>query len=226
MSLNSTRFRNWVNQKMGQKSLLEEQIEDARIEHKEKQEEYDDLTKARWLLAEASKLTQVKIRGYMESLVTMAINAVFEHRDLKFLVDFDIKRNKSECFLRVQEGDWEPYIPKEDEGGGIIDVISFALRVVLWSLEEPRSRALFYLDEPGKWVGRELVDRFGQMIREVSEKLKIQIIMNTHEEELAVIGDRKFFTEHKDGMSSVVQAELMDNRTPVEKVIKKRKRLG
>ena len=48
------------------------------------------------------------------------------------------KRNKLECRPVVMEGDYE-YTAKDEMGGGIIDIISFAFRVVLWSLESPLS---------------------------------------------------------------------------------------
>ena len=91
---------------------------------------------------------------------------------------------------------------KDDEGGGLIDVISFALRVVLHSLETPQSRNVLVLDEPLKWTGK-LMSKAGQMIKEISNRLGLQVILVTHEPELSEIADRSFFVEQVDGISNV-----------------------
>ena len=175
----------------------------------EKEKVVDDLTKARWVLSEVLRITQEKFTGYVENLVTMAIQAIWD-RKTKFIARFEIKRNKSECQLLVQEGDGEPFVPKDEDGGGLVDVISTALRVVLWSLEKPRSRNVLLLDEPFKNVGN-LLPRAGQMLKDISEKLGIQLIINTHDKALMDIADRSWTVTHRDG-TSTVRLAVPDNR--------------
>ena len=166
------------------------------------QEKYANLVKARWILTEVVKETQIRFKAKVESLTTMAIQSVFD-RPFKFVLEFERKRNKLECRPVVMEGESE-FVPKDDMGGGIIDVISFALRVVLWSLQQPRSRNTLILDEPMKYVGKgELLDRAGQMLREVSHSLGIQLILVTHEPQLADIADIAYMVEHVKGKSVV-----------------------
>ncbi len=163
---------------------------------------YENLIKARWILTEVAKETQIRFKAKVESLVTMAIQSVFD-RPFKFVLEFERKRNKLECRPVVMEGDSE-YTAKDDLGGGIVDVISFAMRIVLWSLQQPRSRNTIILDEPMKFVGKgELLDRAGQMLKEISHKLGIQLIIVTHEPQLAEIGDIAYLVEHKKGKSHV-----------------------
>ena len=224
-------YRQQINKKKTEKELLEQQLLSRKKEIEGKKAQTEKVIKARWVLSEVARLTQEKFKGYVESLVTMAIRSIFD-RPYEFLVDFEIKRNKSECYLKVKEGDWEPYVPKDEQGGGIIDIISFALRVVLWSLQKPRSRNVIILDEPMKNMG-DLIFLGGQMLREISHRLGFQLLIVTHEKELVSIADRAWEVKHN-GISSDVKllGEKMDNQnmdfgaglSPASP-IKKRKRI-
>lgn len=165
----------------------------------------DDLNQARWILTEVQKMTQIRFQEKVEKLVTMAIKAVYD-RPLGFELIFERKRDKLECrpvIYEIIHGEKEYYDdPENDLGGGIIDICSFALRVVLWSMEKPRSRNVIILDEPMKNLG-ELISLGGQMLREVSHGLKFQLIIITHDPELIEIGDKCWSVEH-DGIESHV----------------------
>ena len=191
------------------KETLETILELAKDGLLSTEEEYDNHNKARWVLTEVAKATQERFKERVESLTTMAIQSVFD-RPFKFILEFERKRNKLECRPIVMEGDNE-HVPKDDMGGGIIDVISFALRVVLWSLQQPKSRNTLILDEPMKYVGKgDLLDRAGVMLREISHKLGIQLILVTHEPLLAEIADVAYSVEHKNGKSvvSLIKGEV------------------
>jgi DNA repair exonuclease SbcCD ATPase subunit len=169
--------------------------------------EYENFTKARSILIEANRLTQQRFKEKVESLVTVAIKSVFS-RDLKFIMEVGVKKNRSEVLFFVQEGDKEPYIPKDEQGGGLLDIISFALRIVLWSIESPRSRNVFVLDEPMKWTGA-LIVKAANMMKEISRELGIQIIMVTHDSELEEVADRTWQISHDGDRSSIIQGRIL-----------------
>jgi DNA repair exonuclease SbcCD ATPase subunit len=184
-------YRFILNKRKAEKSLLESQLKAKRREIKLGQETVDDLIEARRIVAEVAKLTQIQFKEYVENLVTIAIQSVFPEKGYKFVIEFDVKRNKSEAQLLVQSGDKEPYRPEDEQGGSIVDIISFALRIVLWSLQSPRSRNVLILDEPFRFTGK-LVSVVGNMMKEISQKLGLQIIMVTHSDELAELADRSW----------------------------------
>ena len=80
----------------------------------------------------------------------MAIRSVFD-RPFRFVLNFERKHNKLAIQPVVMEGENE-YVPKEDMGGGVLDIIGFALRVVLWSLEKPRSRNVMIVNRKQRGV--------------------------------------------------------------------------
>jgi hypothetical protein len=198
-------FKEWqtiLNQKLAEKKVLTQQLKETEEELAEKTKKHSTYIKARWVVSEVIKLTQKKVGDHIESLVTMAIQSVFDD-EISFSATFDIKRNKPECVLGVKMDD-EVYIPKDEDGGGILDVISFALRVVLWTLQNPRSERVFILDEPFKFLGI-YTEKAGQMIRQISDKLHIQLIITTHDERLKDIADRVWNVTKKNKISVVQQ---------------------
>lgn len=149
--------------------------------------EHENLQKARWVLVEVAKDTQQNFKDDVEPLVTMAIQSVFQDRNFEFELKFEQKRKKLECLPIIKEDGYE-LTPKDEMGGSILDVIGFALRVVLWAMETPRSRATFFMDEPFKWTGK-FITRAGSMMKEISDDLNIQIIMFTHDDALIDISN-------------------------------------
>lgn len=200
----SQTYRELLETKKSEKVLLTKQLVTKKELAISKGQHIENLLKARWTLTEVSRITQQQFAACVQNMVTMAVQAVYGV-PFKFLVNFEIKRNKAECQLLVQEGDKEPFVPKDEMGGGLLDVISFALRVVLWSLERPRSNNVLLLDEPLKFLGKgELLNKAAIMLRDVSHKLGLQIIINTHEPELLEVADRGWLVSH-DGVKSNIE---------------------
>lgn len=184
--------------------FLKESLDNTLNEISAKKKEVDAKIKARWVLTEVATLTQKRFKEKVETLVTMAIKSVFD-RPFQFVLNFERKRNKMECRPEIKElvnGKYRVYDPSEDMGGGIVDIISFALRIVLWSLENPRSRDVIILDEPMKNLGK-LVTLAGQILREISHKLNFQLIIVTHEDALIEVADRAYYVSHDGNMSHV-----------------------
>ena len=189
-----------LEQAKAEKSLIQNQIKTKSDTVDKLKIRVENLIKARYILGEVARLTQENFQAKVEGLITMAIASVFD-RDFKFKLHLERKRNKLECRPVIVENEHE-YSPEDDMGGGIVDVISLAWRVVLWTMEKPRSRNVIILDEPMKNMG-DLVSLGGKMLKEISEKLKIQFIIITHDQELMEFGDTSYLFTHKEGITDV-----------------------
>jgi len=194
------------NKLSGRIESLQNDIGTKETQINEKLSLTDDLAKASWILTEVQRSTQERFKERIESLVSMAIKSVYD-RPFGFELVFERKRDKMEIkplIFEIVNNQKEYYDNPEDElGGGIVDICSFALRIVLWMLETPRSRNVFILDEPGKNLGQ-LISLFGQMLKEVSHKLNIQLIVITHDDELLEMADKCWRVSH-DGRESHVE---------------------
>lgn len=213
-------YRSWLEGQKAKKGDLERRIRDTEAAVERGKRGSTKLVKARWVISEVARLTQNRFKKRVEDLVTMAVRSVMD-QPLRFLVDFEVKgRGKSDCYLRLQDGDNEPYIPKEEQGGMIVNLIGFALNVVLLSLQRPRSRKLLVLDERFPFSGKgEPLRRVGAMLREISRGLGFQMIIVTHEPELAEIADRAWEVDHN-GVHSVVKVIERDDREMVRRLEK------
>lgn len=213
-----------LEQAKANKKLIQTQIKETQKSLAIKHLYVENLIKARYILSEVARLTQENFQAKVEGLITMAIRSVFD-RDFQFKLMLERKRNKLECRPVIIENEHE-YSPEKDMGGGLVDIISFAWRIVLWSMEKPRSRNVIVLDEPMKNMG-DLVTLGGKMLKEISEKLGIQLIVITHDQELMGFGNTSYLFTHKDGMTDVKKIKW-EHQLPiiehnVERAIKRRR---
>ena len=106
----------------------------------------------------------------------------------EFELEFVIKRGKTEANLWFVRNDAK-FSPMDTAGGGAIDVASMALRIAAWSINK-NTRPIIILDEPFKNLSENLQDRAASMLRMLSEKLDLQIIMVSHINNLVKNSDK------------------------------------
>lgn len=187
------------------------------------------LSLARTALTEFAQQSQEEIKTSIEDLVTLALRSVFD-REWSFKLYFERKRNDFTIRPVIVENG-EEFDPKDELGGGAIDIISYALRVILFSLSDDANdyERVMILDEPMKFVGTgDTLSRAGSMIKEIAERLEIQTIMVTHDEELAEISDVAYEVTHNGTKSEInrtrpviTEASLIE---PLRKALPKKKR--
>ena len=123
-----------------------------------------------------AKATQDQITVHIEDIVSMAMGTILD-KPYTFKTDFVVRRNKTECDLYfVRDG--KQIKPIDESGGGAVDIASFASRIALWSLGSTDNILIF--DEPFKFVSREYQLKVGELLKVLSEKLNLQIIMVSH----------------------------------------------
>jgi DNA repair exonuclease SbcCD ATPase subunit len=154
---------------------------------------------AREFAQAVAKQTQSTLEYNISSIVTAALEAVFPD-PYEFKAEFEVRRNKTECMLWfVKNG--AKMRPMDCAGGGPIDVASFALRLMYWTLN--KTRPIFVLDEPFKFVSVDLQPKCSEMLKMMADKLGIQIVMISHLPEIIAAADKIFVVEQKAGISTV-----------------------
>jgi len=161
----------------------------------------DCAEQAREIINEVLKATQEEVVGLVSELVSLALAAVYGP-DHSFELEFDIRRNQSEATPWIVR-DGERFSPREEVGGGVLDICSLALRLALWSLNTPRTAPLFVLDEPVKWLSADRQESFGRLLKEVSERLGVQIVLVTHSSRIIGMSDKTYEVRLEKGISKV-----------------------
>lgn len=190
-----------LERKKGIRDDLSKQVVNKSEEIVEAKRRYRHAEEALMILQIVSKQTQEQLEYRISELVTLALEAVFDD-PYKFKVVYETKRNKTEARLWL-ERNGSLIDPLDSAGGGVVDVASFALRVALWSLANPKTDSVIILDEPFKHLSSDLQAKAGQMLKEISTRLGLQILMVSHIEELVDEADKVFQVSQSKGISNV-----------------------
>lgn len=155
---------------------------------------------ARDLLVQVLMSTQGQVKGFVEEVVTLALSTIYGPA-YRFELEYDTKRAQVEAKPWIVVGD-ERFDPRDEVGGGVLDVAALALRLALWAMAEPRTAPTFLLDEPSKFLSADLQADFGRMLAELAETLGAQFIVVTHSPEVAEFAGAAYtVTLGKDGVS-------------------------
>lgn len=194
------------NRLLGERSALLQEIEAKRRRLEEVREEAECLEKVRLLLMEAARHAREQGRQQVEYLVTQALQFIFGG-DLEFKVVVEEKRDRPEAEFYVCStygGDARvETTPQDARGGGVVDVISLALRLALLHAFTPRIGGPVILDEPGKHLSEEFSPQLARFLKSYSQSLGRQIIMVSHNQHLADSADVAYLVEMHQGISSV-----------------------
>jgi len=141
----------------------------------------------------SSKKEEIKRR--IESLVTQGLQTIFERPDYKFSIGMEIKRGVMTASPMVHSlFQGEEFIgePIESHGGGLCDVISFLLQVIVLLAFGQKLERILICDEVFKHVSRQFLPNVSEFLTYLTEKTGLQLILVTHQQELMNVADKCF----------------------------------
>lgn len=185
-----TNLKNKLEQKKGQSKQLQQLQSETKYKLKTIKRELINAEKAQIIIQEVSKIIQNQIKIHIEDIVSYALNSIFEEK-YNFILEFINRRNKTECDIYIEK-DGLKLNPMTDNGGGVIDIISFTCKLALWNLQKGNKNNTFILDEPCKFISRDLQSKVGELFKKLSEKLNIQFIIVSHISEIIENADKIF----------------------------------
>ena len=145
---------------------------------------------------EVQKQLSVKI----DTIVNLALATCFGD-EYTFKLNYVPARGKTEVeFLLLQNG--KEIDPMNQNGGGLIDILCFALRVAVFNISHTDDVMVF--DEPFRFVSKGLREKVAEVVHTFSERLNIQILEVTHVEELMDNSDKRFVIKKINGVSEIV----------------------
>lgn len=152
----------------------------------------EDLSKAREVIMLVGKNTQQALQVRISTIVSLALATVFDN-PYEFKVRFEERRNTVECDLLLVRGEDE-FSPLDSVGGGVVDVVSFALRIADWKLRG--GRPVIILDEQFRnvWPGGQ--PKVSALLQRLSAEFDLQIILVSHQERVNECADKTFYVEN------------------------------
>lgn len=147
-----------------------------------------DIEEATALIQEVARSTQNRLQQRFQDIVQSALDCVFQDT-YTFKLEFIAKRGKTEVDMWLDKDGTRMDIV-DSNGGGVVDVICFALRIVCLTLST--TDRVLILDEPFKHLRGDARKRLGELVRSISDKIGIQIIMVADVAGTSIIADKVF----------------------------------
>jgi DNA repair ATPase RecN len=191
---NLNNLNNFISKQDGKRSQL--------LEIKKKEEEvlefintqYNLLEQVMILFQKTSQFAREQAKSQIEILVTKCLQYIFES-DMEFQIDIEELRNKPNAEFYVVNDTADFFLktkPEQSRGGGIVDIVSLALRISFMQTHKPSIEGPLILDEPAKHVSEEYIYNVGDFLKQASEMFNRQIIMVTHNPHLAAISENLY----------------------------------
>lgn len=197
-----TALRDTLVAQKAKRDLLEKQRVTAVTAKEDAETQLGIFDKVQILLQKTSDYARRQAKERIEAIVSEALNVVFggSHR---FAIELSLKSNQpvAEYFLNDGTVITKLEKPDYDRGGGKIDVITLALRLAIGEMEGIQGPLL--LDEVGKHISREYTANVAYFLKEYGEQFNRQVVLITHNSDLAEIGDLGLAVTCRNGVSEV-----------------------
>jgi DNA repair exonuclease SbcCD ATPase subunit len=200
-----TNMRSHYFNALGQKQLLEQQLQELQNRLNETRQNLATWEQVQILFTKVSEYAREQLKTRIEETVTAALTAVFGE-GYTFRINMRQLGNQPAAEWQVvsQYGDEEVAASPEDaRGGGITDVVSLALRLAMLEILKPRPEGPVLFDEPAKMVSAEYAGNLAYFLKQYAEKTGRQVMLVTHNPQLAEAADKSYLVTQKDGVSDV-----------------------
>jgi len=150
---------------------------------KQSQKHLEHSRQAQEVLQLLAQAVQQKAHERIAHVVSSCLSAVFDD-PYEFHIEFERKRGRTEASLRFRRRGLE-VDPLTASGGGVVDVAAFALRIACLVMHRPRLSRVLIMDEPFKFVSAQYQEGVRTMLEQISQEMKVQIVLVTHDLNLA-----------------------------------------
>lgn len=201
-----SKLKDYIAKQEGKKEKLVEQLANNSSKMKEINIEIDKLEKVSIIFQKTSEFAREQSKKQIETLVTKCLQYVFE-TNIEFVIEIEEMRNKANAEFYVINEVEDTIIktkPELSRGGGVVDIISLALRIAFLQIHKPQIQGPLILDEPAKHVSEDYIFNVGDFLRQTSEMFNRQIIMVTHNHHLSNISNNAFRVQLTGFTSSVL----------------------
>jgi len=190
----------------GKKDSLDSIIEEKRVELNKANEDKEFYTELLILLQESSNNARKQSVDSMEKLVTNPLQYIFGE-NTSFKIDMKPKgENSTAKYVVVTENSKETVeVDPRNDGGGSGDICALSILSSLNLSSGTNITAPLLLDEPTKYVSDGHRLKAAHFVKELSESFDKQIIMSTHDIDIAGLSDKAYFFNKVDGVSNITE---------------------
>jgi len=194
----------------GKKEQLDQLIADKKNKKKKAEEDKDYYLEMLVLLQESSDEARTQSVALMEELVTLPLQSVFGE-NTKFEINMKPKGENSTADFSVITDEPIGIVnadPRKD-GGGSGDICALNILASLNLSTGNDITAPLWLDEPTKYVDDNHTLPAARFIKDLTESFDKQIIMSTHDPDVAAIADKVYYFKKVNGVTQIT--EMVDD---------------
>lgn len=209
LTIEINKLNNEIHRDEGKLEALKDDLSSCESKLNIISEEIDTLDKVQTVLRSAAEFAREQAKNNIEKLVGSFLQFIFE-TDMDFVIEMSTLRNVPNADFYVVSN-FDGYTvktnPETSRGGGVVDIVSLALRLAFLQLRDPELDGPLILDEPGKHVSEDYIFNFGEFIKINADHYKRQIIMVTHNRHLSEFADSAVRVTIQNGVSQVETIE-------------------
>lgn len=203
-------LKNLYNRQLGRLEAITFSLNACNKRIKELELNEDTISKASLFLQSLSDTARIQVIEKISGLVTEVLQAV-KDKNLEFKMILGNERGQPDLkFFVVDRLTGKDMDVLESCGGGIADLVSFALRISLLLKWQPKLERVLIADEALKFVSVADQELAGEFVRKLSEQLGLQIIFISHSKTLAEKSHKCFeITKDSNGISRIEERSAL-----------------
>ena len=196
-------LNNQLHLKLGERDSLKQKLDSTKKRLVDIDNTTEKLVKTSQFLQTLSDVTRQQIIDRISTIVTDALQKI-KDPNLTFKMKLSTGRNQVDVSFVVVEKDTGHELDiLHSSGGTIADLITFPLKVSLLLKWSPQLSRILLLDEQFKFVAAQDREPLAEFIRQISEKLNLQILLVTHMTELTERAHKVFGVTKKGNKSTI-----------------------
>lgn len=193
------------NQMTGKVELLHKQKAESDNMLEDLKAKYSYMESVVNVLKKYSRVKEQVLREKLDNIVTQGLRLIFGD-GYKSKLEFSISRGQAtirpKIVTEVNGHELEADIATA-HGGGLVNIASVIYQMLVLCLVKPRQRRILFLDEPFRNVSEEYLEPTAEFVRQLKEKLGIQIVLISHRPQMTEIADKVYNFSLHNGVTKV-----------------------
>lgn len=166
----------------GQIQALSQEIAEAEERLKQANLDAEELSQTLAILQGLEAAWKKTFEDALATVVSRGLSLIFD-KPMRLDIISEISRGASAVEFKLTTGEGEDAITTDimtAEGGSVVEITTFLLRILLILASRPPLRRVIIIDESFRMVEDNKVPVLAQMVRELVDRLGIQVLLVTH----------------------------------------------
>ena len=191
-----------LKERAGARALLQRQAEVLRCDAETHRKRVEVLNHVVALLTAAQEVWRGGFEAAVGEHVSRGLTGVFGE-PLELVVEMGVQADLPVAHFRIRDSTGLETEIMEAEGGGLVNVTSFLLLVLVLLATRPALGRLLVLDETLSELSVDFLPQAAALLRHICQEGKFQMVLVTHREELAEAGDVAYRFSKQDSVTRV-----------------------